>query len=103
MVRTAGGDPRPGVATFALGPRHRADLPRLAGGQQAGHHRVGAQPDTRGQRLARDYETLPDISTAMIHTAMIDNLTRRLTNETTPTGETLEDHTTRKIPESDAL
>ena len=37
------------------------------------------------RRLARDYEALPDISTAMIHVAMIDNLTRRLTDETTPT------------------
>ncbi len=37
------------------------------------------------RRLARDYETLPDISAAMIHIAMIDNLTKRLTQETTPT------------------
>ena len=37
------------------------------------------------RRLSRDYETLPDISAAMIHTGINDNLTRRLTNETTPT------------------
>jgi transposase len=37
------------------------------------------------RRLARDYETLPERSVTMIHWAMIDNMGRRLTGETTPT------------------
>jgi transposase len=37
------------------------------------------------RRLARDYEALPARSEAMIHIAMIDNMTRRLTGESTPT------------------
>ena len=37
------------------------------------------------RRLARDYETLPERSRTMIHWAMTDNMTRRLTGETTPT------------------
>lgn len=37
------------------------------------------------RRLARDYETLDSSSKAMIHIASIDNLTRRITDETTPT------------------
>jgi len=37
------------------------------------------------RRLARDYETLPVSSEAMIHIASIDNLARRITDETTPT------------------
>jgi transposase len=37
------------------------------------------------RRLARDYETLPGTSTTMIRIAMIDNLTKRATDETTPT------------------
>jgi transposase len=37
------------------------------------------------RRLARDYEALPQHSEAMIYIAMIDNMTRRLTDETTPT------------------
>lgn len=37
------------------------------------------------RRLARDYETLPESSEAMIHLAMIDNVSRRITGETTPT------------------
>ncbi|MEU5227578.1 IS5 family transposase [Streptomyces toyocaensis] len=36
------------------------------------------------RRLARDYETLTTSSEAMIHIASIDNLTRRITDETTP-------------------
>ena len=35
--------------------------------------------------LARDYETRPDNAAAMITIAMIDNLARRITSETTPT------------------
>ncbi|MFE5923552.1 transposase, partial [Streptomyces sp. NPDC056468] len=66
---------------------------------------VNRNPDTRGfhvvkrrwvversigwimmhRRLARDYETLPASSEAMIHIASIDNLARRITDETTPT------------------
>ena len=37
------------------------------------------------RRLARDYETLPGTSATMIRIAMIDNLARRATGETTPT------------------
>lgn len=37
------------------------------------------------RRLVRDYETLPASSEAMIHLAMIDNVSRRITGETTPT------------------
>ena len=37
------------------------------------------------RRLVRDYETRPDNSASMITIAMIDNLTKRLTTETTPT------------------
>ncbi|MFE2985848.1 IS5 family transposase [Streptomyces sp. NPDC059262] len=37
------------------------------------------------RRLARDYETLPTSSKAMIHIASIDNLAKRITDEATPT------------------
>jgi transposase len=37
------------------------------------------------RRLARDYETLPASSQAMIHIASINNLAKRITDETTPT------------------
>lgn len=37
------------------------------------------------RRLARDYEALPGRSASMIRIAMIDNLAKRVTNETTPT------------------
>nr|WP_152885586.1 IS5 family transposase [Streptomyces adustus] len=37
------------------------------------------------RRLARDYETLSTSSEAMIHIASIDNLAKRITDETTPT------------------
>ncbi|MFF7177973.1 transposase, partial [Streptomyces sp. NPDC008121] len=37
------------------------------------------------RRLTRDYETLTTSSEAMIHIASIDNLTKRITGETTPT------------------
>jgi hypothetical protein len=37
------------------------------------------------RRLTRDYETRPDSSEAMIHIAMIDNVSRRITDESTPT------------------
>jgi hypothetical protein len=35
------------------------------------------------RRLVRDYETNPQRSRAMIHWAMIDNMSRRLTGEST--------------------
>lgn len=37
------------------------------------------------RRLTRDYEALPDTSASMIRIAMIDNLAKRITDETTPT------------------
>ena len=37
------------------------------------------------RRRARDYETLPACPEAMIHLASIDNLAKRITDETTPT------------------
>jgi transposase len=37
------------------------------------------------RRLVRDYETLPERSATMIHWAMIDNMNRRLTGESTQT------------------
>ena len=37
--------------------------------------------------LSRDYGNLTASSEAMIHLAMIDNVNRRMTNETTPPGE----------------
>jgi transposase len=37
------------------------------------------------RRLARDYETLPATSESMIRIAVIDNLTKRITGETTQT------------------
>jgi len=40
------------------------------------------------RRLVRDFETLPDRSEAMIHWAMIDNMSRRLSGESTPTWQT---------------
>lgn len=40
---------------------------------------------TLRRRLARDYETLAASSEAMIHITSIDNPTRRITDETTPT------------------
>jgi transposase len=37
------------------------------------------------RRLVRDFETLPERSATMIHWAMIDNMSRRLSDESTPT------------------
>jgi hypothetical protein len=37
------------------------------------------------RRLARDYETLAASSEAVIHVASIDNLDKRITDETAPT------------------
>jgi hypothetical protein len=39
------------------------------------------------RRLVRDYQTLPERSIAAIHWAMIDNMSRRLTGESTPTWQ----------------
>ena len=36
------------------------------------------------RRLARDHETLTASTEAMIHVALIDNLAKRITDETTP-------------------
>ncbi|MGK5496617.1 transposase [Streptomyces sp. URMC 125] len=47
------------------------------------------------RRLARGYETLPARSEAMIHLAMIDLMSRRLTGEATPTGAAPEPQTKR--------
>ncbi|KAB1949363.1 IS5 family transposase [Micromonospora sp. ALFpr18c] len=48
------------------------------------------------RRLVRDYETRPDNSASMITLAMIDNLAKRLTTETTPTWrEPLQPHNTQ--------
>ena len=58
---------------------------------QRGGRAAGTPGDLRSQadggkgRLACDYETLTVSSEAMIHLASIDNLTKRITDETTPT------------------
>lgn len=52
------------------------------------------------RRLARDYETLPDHSASMTALAMIDNLARRLTDETTPTWRDPKPHNTTKYAKS---
>jgi transposase len=41
------------------------------------------------RRLVRDFETLPERSATMIHWAMIDNMSRRLAGESTPTWRDL--------------
>ncbi|MEU6535328.1 IS5 family transposase [Streptomyces sp. NPDC047000] len=61
----------PGTQGFVVIPR-RWTIERSIG--RLMHHR----------RLARDYETHPHRSEAMIHLAMIDLMTRRLTDEATP-------------------
>ena len=64
----------------SAGGRAEQDLPRQAPRRAADptdwlmHHR----------RLARDYETHPHRSEAIIHVAMIDLISRRLTRESTP-------------------
>ena len=55
------------------------------------------------RRLARDYETLPDHSASMITLAMIDNLAKRLTNETTHTWRNPPKEQTHKIRKSNVL
>lgn len=55
------------------------------------------------RRLARDYETLPASSEAMIHVASIDNLTKRITDETTPTWRGTYQEIKGNSPRSNAL
>ncbi|MEV5787743.1 hypothetical protein ACGFWD_44670, partial [Streptomyces sp. NPDC048448] len=68
------------VMSGSAGGRAEQDLPRQAPHRAADpsawlmHHR----------RLARDYETHPHRSTAMIQLAAINLMTRRLTHEATP-------------------
>jgi transposase len=52
------------------------------------------------RRLARDYETNPQRSRAMIHWAMIDNMSRRLTSESTPSWRDDDTADTDTIPYS---
>jgi len=47
------------------------------------------------RRLARDYETLPECSETMIYWAMIDNMSRRLVGESTPSW--------RDLPENNSV
>jgi len=61
----------PGVKGFKVIPRRRV-AERTFG--RLMHHR----------RLARDYETHPHRSEAIIHVALIDLISRRLTSESTP-------------------
>lgn len=49
------------------------------------------------RRQARDYDALPDNSASRIRIAMIDNLAKRLTNETTQPGEITEGGITRNM------
>jgi transposase len=56
------------------------------------------------RRLARDYETLPERSATMIYWAMIDNMSRRLTGETTQTWhDEPAEPDEPSVPRSDAL
>ncbi|MFF0523461.1 hypothetical protein ACFYTC_32570 [Actinomadura nitritigenes] len=48
------------------------------------------------RRLARDYESLPAGSPAVIHITMTDLMTRRLTGENTPPGAEPEPGTKQK-------
>lgn len=50
------------------------------------------------RRLARDYETLPARSEAMIHLAMTDLMARRLTDETTISWRHPTSHDEVRIP-----
>ncbi|MER5385543.1 transposase [Streptomyces sp. NPDC002688] len=69
--RTAGRGPAPATRGFHVQPR-RWVIERTLGWLM--HHR----------RLARDYETQPHRSAAMIQLAAINLMTRRLTHESTP-------------------
>ncbi|GAA4975397.1 hypothetical protein GCM10025331_82420 [Actinoplanes utahensis] len=55
------------------------------------------------RRLVRDYEALPGNSAIMITIAMIDNLARRLTGETTPTWRYPKSHNTTKYVNQTSL
>jgi hypothetical protein len=50
------------------------------------------------RRLVRDYETNPQRSRSMIHWAMIDNMSRRLTGESTPSWRDSDTANTDTIP-----
>jgi len=50
------------------------------------------------RRLVRDYETLPQRSATMIHWAMIDNMSRRLTGESTQTWRHKPDQADMQAP-----
>ena len=71
----------PYITSGSAGGRAEKDQPQLAPRRSADptgwlmlHH-----------RLARDYETLTTSSEAMIHLAMIDNVSKRITDEATQT------------------
>lgn len=55
------------------------------------------------RRLARDYETLTASSEAVIHITSIDNLTKRITDETTPTWRGTYQHLKGNSARSNAL
>lgn len=55
------------------------------------------------RRLARDYETLTASSEAMIHIASIDNLTKHIIDETTPTWRGTHQGRKGNLPGSSAL
>jgi hypothetical protein len=52
------------------------------------------------RRLARDYEANPQRSRSMIHWAMIDNMSRRLTDDSTPSWRDIDIVNTDIIPHS---
>lgn len=55
------------------------------------------------RRLARDYKTLTTSSEAMIHIVSIDNLARRMTDETIPTWRGTYSSINGNLPTSNAL
>ncbi|GHD46993.1 hypothetical protein GCM10010317_023270 [Streptomyces mirabilis] len=78
------------------------DLGVTIPGDQGLQHRSGglAQQvrDDRGQRLARDYETLSVRSEAVIHIAMTDLMARRLTSENAISWRDPTPQTKQQIP-----
>ncbi|MFE5088373.1 hypothetical protein ACFRFN_50505, partial [Streptomyces mirabilis] len=68
------------VMSGSAGGRAEQDLPRQTPHRAA--HPTGWLMHHR--RLARDYEAHPHRSEAIIHIAMIDLISRRLTRESTP-------------------
>ncbi|WP_131747202.1 LLM class flavin-dependent oxidoreductase [Frankia sp. Cppng1_Ct_nod] len=60
----------------------------IAKGNHAPYYAVfGLDPAEQWDVLAEKYETLPASSEAMIHIAAIDNLAKRITDETAPTWQ----------------